>query len=85
MATNIDEEQALRECETYVQAHNIQQILKDCIVQLCVNRPRNPISFLREHFQKLERVSGLFNLNETSIISICFQTQKFFTFYTHLT
>lgn len=57
MATNIDEEQALRECETYVQQHNIQQILKDCIVQLCVNRPRNPISFLREHFQKLERVS----------------------------
>lgn len=57
MATNIDEEQALRECETYVQTHNIQQILKDCIVQLCMNRPRNPISFLREHFQKLERVS----------------------------
>lgn len=57
MATNIDEERALRECETYVQQHNIQQILKDCIVQLCVNRPRNPISFLREHFQKLERVS----------------------------
>lgn len=57
MATNMDEEQALRECENYVQHHNIQQILKDCIVQLCVNRPENPIAFLREHFQKLERVS----------------------------
>ncbi|GJQ70843.1 Pka-R1 [Trypoxylus dichotomus] len=51
----MDDEQALRECEAYVQTHNIQQILKDCIVQLCVNRPGNPIAFLREYFQKLER------------------------------
>lgn len=57
MAANVDEEQALHECEAYVQTHNIQQILKDCIVQLCVNRPTNPVVFLREHFQKLERVS----------------------------
>ncbi|CAG9771073.1 unnamed protein product [Ceutorhynchus assimilis] len=55
MATNMEEEQTLHECESYVQHHNIQQVLKDCIVQLCVNRPANPISFLREHFQKLER------------------------------
>ncbi|XP_066155091.1 cAMP-dependent protein kinase type I regulatory subunit isoform X1 [Euwallacea fornicatus] len=59
MATNMEEEQALRECESYVQQHNVQQILKDCIVQLCVNRPANPISFLREHFQKLEREQAL--------------------------
>lgn len=62
MATNVDEEQSLRECEAYVQTHNIQQILKDCIVLLCVNRPTNPISFLREHFQKLERVSLVFSI-----------------------
>ena len=55
--TNLDEEQSLRECEAYVSRHNIQQILKDCIVQLCVSRPDNPVSFLREYFQKLERVS----------------------------
>jgi cAMP-dependent protein kinase regulator len=55
MATNLDEEQSLRECEAYVARHNIQQILKDCIVQLCVSRPDNPTSFLREYFQKLER------------------------------
>ncbi|XP_054285552.1 cAMP-dependent protein kinase type I regulatory subunit isoform X1 [Macrosteles quadrilineatus] len=55
MAANLDEEQSLRECEAYVQRHNIQQVLKDCIVQLCVSRPENPISFLREYFQKLER------------------------------
>lgn len=59
MAANLDEEQSLRECEAYVQKHNIQQVLKDCIVQLCVSRPDNPISFLREYFQKLERVSSI--------------------------
>lgn len=58
MAANLEEEQSLRECEEYVQRHNIQQVLKDCIVQLCVGRPENPISFLREYFQKLERVSA---------------------------
>lgn len=50
-----EEDRSLRECEAYVQRHRIQQILKDCIVQLCVARPENPISFLREYFQKLER------------------------------
>ena len=54
----MDEEQSLRECEAYVQKHDIQKILKECIVQLCVSRPDNPISFLREYFQKLERVSN---------------------------
>merc|ERR1719208_514842 len=53
--TSMDEEQSLRECEAYVQRHGIQHILRDCIVQLCVSRPENPISFLREYFQKLER------------------------------
>ena len=57
--TSMDEEQSLRECEAYVQKHDIQKILKECIVQLCVSRPENPISFLREYFQKLERVSNI--------------------------
>ena len=51
-----DEQQSLRECEDYVQRHRVQQILKDCIVQLCVARPDQPIAFLRAYFQKLERV-----------------------------
>ena len=50
-----EEDRSLRECEAYVQRHRIQQILKDCIVQLCVARPDNPITFLREYFQKLEK------------------------------
>lgn len=55
MAT--EEEQSLRECDNYIQTHSIQRVLKDCIVQLCVSRPENPIPFLRQYFQKLERVS----------------------------
>ena len=51
------EEQSLKECENYVQKHKIQQMLKDCIVQLCINKPDHPIKFLREHFEKLETVS----------------------------
>jgi len=54
-SSSMEEEQSLQECEAYVQHHRIQQILKDCIVQLCVSRPDNPISFLREYFQKLEQ------------------------------
>ena len=83
--TPTDEQQSLQECEAYVQRHNIQQLLRDCIVQvsdrlrgrtaadspllsssplvsdpmpaqLCVARPQNPISFLREYFQRLEKV-----------------------------
>lgn len=53
----MDDEQGFRECEAYVQRHNIQQILKDAIVNLCVSKPDNPIAFLRDYFNKLERVS----------------------------
>jgi hypothetical protein len=56
MSRSLEEERSLRECEDYVQKHNVQQILKDCIVQLCVARPDNPTTFLRDYFQKLERV-----------------------------
>lgn len=54
----MEEEQSLRDCESYIQTHNIQRVLKDCIVQLCVTRPDNPVSFLCQYFQKLQRVSG---------------------------
>ncbi|GAB6033088.1 cAMP-dependent protein kinase type I regulatory subunit [Chamberlinius hualienensis] len=70
MASNTDEEQSLRECEAYVQRHNIQQILKDCIVQLCVSRPENPISFLREYFQKLDKeASGKAKQSQSVVVT----------------
>ena len=59
---SLEEERSLRECEDYVQRHNVQQILKDCIVQLCVARPQNPIVFLKEYFQKLEQVRNVLKL-----------------------
>ena len=61
----LEEEQSFAECEAYVQRHGIQHILRDCIVQLCVSRPENPVSFLREYFQKLERVSQAFHFFHT--------------------
>jgi cAMP-dependent protein kinase regulator len=54
--TSPREEQTLRECETYVVKHNIRDLLKDCIVKLCIKKPDNPIPFLRQHFEKLEKV-----------------------------
>ena len=54
------DEQTLKECETYVGKHNVKDLLKDCIVQLCLKKPENPISFLKQHFEKLERVSKSF-------------------------
>uniref|UniRef100_I3KV69 cAMP-dependent protein kinase type I-alpha regulatory subunit n=1 Tax=Oreochromis niloticus TaxID=8128 RepID=I3KV69_ORENI len=54
-STSSEEERSLRECEQYVQKHNIQQLLKDCIVQLCTSRPDRPMAFLREYFERLEK------------------------------
>ncbi|KAK3718978.1 hypothetical protein QZH41_013143 [Actinostola sp. cb2023] len=47
--------EALRQCEVYVEKHNIQGVLKDCIVQLCISKPENPYKFFREYFEKLEK------------------------------
>ncbi|CAK9299770.1 unnamed protein product [Gordionus sp. m RMFG-2023] len=50
-----EQEKTLKECEDYVEKHKIQQILKDSIVQLCITRPDNPIKFLQDYFEKLEK------------------------------
>jgi len=52
-----DGDQSLRDCEAYVQRYRIQQLLKDCIIQLCVAKPDNPVKYLRDYFAKLERES----------------------------
>lgn len=49
----VDEDQ-LRDCETYVRQHNVQQMIKDAVVQLCIHKPPRPATFLREYFQRLE-------------------------------
>lgn len=55
-ASNMEEDESLKGCEVYVQKHNIQQILKECIVSLCITKPERPMKFLKEHFDKLEKV-----------------------------
>ncbi|KAB0403440.1 hypothetical protein E2I00_001889 [Balaenoptera physalus] len=54
-AQQLEEDDGLRGCELYVQKHSVQQVLKDCIVQLCISKPERPMRFLREHFEKLEK------------------------------
>lgn len=56
MVSSNEEERSLRECEIYIQKHNIQPLLKDCIVQLCTVRPERPMAFLRDLFDRLEKV-----------------------------
>lgn len=56
-STGSEDERILQECERYVEKHNILQLLKDTIVHLCTNRPERPMAFLREHFERLEKVS----------------------------
>jgi len=56
MEEQSQEEQCLRKAEEYVKEHDIQRIVKDCIVQLCIHRPDNPYSFLKQHFASLEKV-----------------------------
>uniref|UniRef100_A0AAR2IZ73 Cyclic nucleotide-binding domain-containing protein n=1 Tax=Pygocentrus nattereri TaxID=42514 RepID=A0AAR2IZ73_PYGNA len=54
-SSNLEEDESLKGCEVFVQKHNIQQILKECIVSLCIAKPERPMKFLREHFEKLEK------------------------------
>lgn len=65
--TASEEERSLRECELYVQKHNIQALLKDSIVQLCTARPERPMAFLREYFEKLEKVKRTGRASELAL------------------
>ncbi|NXQ31141.1 KAP0 kinase, partial [Alaudala cheleensis] len=63
-SSSSEEERSLRECELYIQKHNIQQLLKDCIVQLCTVRPERPMGFIREYFERLEKEENKQLLNQ---------------------
>lgn len=47
------EEAQLASCQAYVRQHNIQQLVKDAIVSLCIHKPDSPVLFLRDHFDRL--------------------------------
>jgi cAMP-dependent protein kinase regulator len=46
------EQEQLAACQEYVQRHNIQALVKDAIVQLCLHKPQDPCAFLSQHFGK---------------------------------
>ena len=48
-------EVTVQECEDYVQKHQIQPLLKAAIEALCKERPDNPVKFLKEHFERLDK------------------------------
>ena len=48
----------VQECEDYIEKNGIQTILKECIAKICQERPDRPFKWLREHFEKLEKVFG---------------------------
>ncbi|KAA3677327.1 cAMP-dependent protein kinase regulator [Paragonimus westermani] len=50
----MDDDSFINDVENYVKRYNIQELLRDSIVNLCLYRPSNPISYLREYFAKLE-------------------------------
>ncbi|RMZ99815.1 cAMP-dependent kinase type I-beta regulatory subunit isoform X1 [Brachionus plicatilis] len=64
-----NEDHTLKECEAFVNKHNIKDLLKDCIVQLCLKKPENPITFLRQHFERLEKEQKLINGTTTTLSS----------------
>ena len=37
---------------------SIQQLLKDCIYKLCVERPEDPVEYIYKHFERLHKDSG---------------------------
>ncbi|VDD74398.1 unnamed protein product [Mesocestoides corti] len=47
----------IQELEDYIRQHQIQKILRESIVNLCLYRPNDPIRFLREYFESLESSS----------------------------
>ena len=46
------------ECEEYVELNGIQALLKECISHLCQEKPANPYRWLRDYFDRLDKVSS---------------------------
>ncbi|VDN58735.1 unnamed protein product [Dracunculus medinensis] len=59
------EEIQLAQCQQYVQRHNIQQLVKEAIVNLCIHKPNDPILFLKEHFEKIYEQRNQENIGDT--------------------
>ncbi len=49
---------SVQDCEDYIEQHGVQAILKECIAKICQTRPERPYRWLREYFEKLEKVGS---------------------------
>ena len=49
---------SVQDCEDYIEQHGVQAILKECIAKICQSRPERPYRWLREYFEKLEKVGS---------------------------
>ncbi|KIH68504.1 regulatory subunit of type II PKA R-subunit [Ancylostoma duodenale] len=69
-----NEEAQLAQCQAYVQRHNIQQLVKEAIVALCIHKPENPVLFLKEHFDKLneQRTEVCVTFSLLQCLRVCF-------------
>ncbi|ESO00933.1 hypothetical protein HELRODRAFT_185745 [Helobdella robusta] len=56
----------IEDIEGYVRHFDIHNHMRDCIIQLCVNRPENPFSFIRDFFEKINKESNLTNLTTST-------------------
>lgn len=54
------------EAKEYVQQKNIQNILRESIINLLLHKPENPISYLRQYFSKLEQDEQQENINNNN-------------------
>ena len=69
-----DEEYSLKDVEAYVKKFDVQQTLKECIVQLCIAKPERPYSFLKDYFAKLEKVIFTYNNHSNHYINYTINT-----------
>ncbi|CAF0722610.1 unnamed protein product [Adineta steineri] len=67
MADNaVSSDQTVHDCEIYISKHDIQHILRDCVVQLCLKKPTNPIEFLANYFDKLSNKKSSMRQQQTT-------------------
>ena len=59
---------SVQECEEYLDTHGIQGVLKEAIAKLCQDRPANPYKYLRDYFDRFEKVSLIFKFHKITVI-----------------
>ena len=69
-------ESSVQECEEYIEHHGIQAALKDAVSKLCQDRPPTPFKFLKEYFEKLEKVIYSSNLCTLYVCNITIHKKR---------